>query len=333
MDALGALVASMEAAPCHRAEEAISIPRIVALARAAFVLFTVGKQERASALLSSIEAIAAGLEERDPLVAARLHSARTTRAMWTSDLAELLRLSEVAAARYEAMGDARALCSQHVNIGFALCELGQYARAEGHLRRAIELGLRIGHAALINAARHNLGNALCELCRLDEARAVEQEAVDALLSSGDLRLEHGSRIYLSTIALRAGDLREAEAQARRAADGSRAIPNVRAQALGALSAALLASGRAAEALEVASESMDMLQELSGLEEGESAVRLAHAEALHACGQLDEARAAIAVALARVRERAAKITDEALRRGFVEDVRDNAGIARRAGDWG
>lgn len=68
----------------------------------------------------------------------------------------------------------------------------------------------------------------------------------------------------------------------------------------------------------------------------AAVRLAHAEALHAAGDLATAQAAIAEARDRLLAVAGTIDDPTYRRGFLEDVPVNARtlalarVARRVG---
>jgi hypothetical protein len=62
------------------------------------------------------------------------------------------------------------------------------------------------------------------------------------------------------------------------------------------------------------------------------VRLTHAEALHACGFVAEARSAIATAAARLADRAARIGHDEWRRSFLEDIPDHARTLELAGAW-
>jgi eukaryotic-like serine/threonine-protein kinase len=62
------------------------------------------------------------------------------------------------------------------------------------------------------------------------------------------------------------------------------------------------------------------------------VRLARAEALHATGAIDAARAAIDDARARLYGLAEKIPDLAYRRSFLERVPENARTLVLAGAW-
>jgi len=88
---------------------------------------------------------------------------------------------------------------------------------------------------------------------------------------------------------------------------------------------LLEAGKPREAMEAADAGMETMRALGRLEEGELAVRLAHALALQANGRAEEARLALATAHARLVERAASIHDDELRQSFLEDVREHARI--------
>jgi eukaryotic-like serine/threonine-protein kinase len=62
------------------------------------------------------------------------------------------------------------------------------------------------------------------------------------------------------------------------------------------------------------------------------VRLIHAECLHAAGDQDGARAAIATARERILANAAKIGDADYRRSFLENVPENARTLELARQW-
>ncbi|HVZ74519.1 MAG TPA: hypothetical protein VHJ20_19190, partial [Polyangia bacterium] len=102
--------------------------------------------------------------------------------------------------------------------------------------------------------------------------------------------------------------------------------------LGALARARLGRGDAAAALEASREAAAELAALGEIEEGESSVRLAHAEALDQNGFLDEARAVVEAARERLLARAARIEDETWRARFLDDVPLNARIVSLATQW-
>ena len=146
---------------------------------------------------------------------------------------------------------------------------------------------------------------------------------------GTLPIEQPSRFYLTLLHARAGDHARAEAEATRALELAREVPTTRACTLAALSLSLVAAGRPGDALARAREADAILVSLGGIEEGESLIRLALAEALAAAGFVDEARERTLAAARRLEERAAVMTDPEIRRCFLEDVPENARTRARA----
>jgi eukaryotic-like serine/threonine-protein kinase len=108
---------------------------------------------------------------------------------------------------------------------------------------------------------------------------------------------------------------------------------VRAHALAVLGQIELSRGRPEAALGPSGKAMALLESLGGLEEGESLVRLVHAEALAALGQPAEAREAILSAYERLSERASKIRNSMWRAWFLEAVPENARTVALARAWG
>jgi tetratricopeptide (TPR) repeat protein len=187
----------------------------------------------------------------------------------------------------------------------------------------------MGLSSVSATARQNLGLALAGQSRFDEARALETEALEIFAAQGDVRMEVNTRIALSLVSCLAGDAAGAEREALAAIEAARATPALRSHALAALARALLDLGRASDALSAASEAMQLLETLGGIEEGESLVRLAYAEALDAVGRRAEALAAFVAGAERLQERAAKMSDPAWRKGFLERVPENARTIARA----
>jgi len=103
--------------------------------------------------------------------------------------------------------------------------------------------------------------------------------------------------------------------------------------LATLAGLRLAQGRAAEARVAAEEAMARYTAMGacGLFRA-GFVRLAHAEALHATGAHDAARAAIAGARARVLAIAGTISDPDYRASFLAQVPENARTLALARTW-
>jgi hypothetical protein len=78
--------------------------------------------------------------------------------------------------------------------------------------------------------------------------------------------------------------------------------------------------------------MQLLASLGGMEEGESLLRLAYAEALAATGALGAAWDALASARERLLARAALISDAQWRESFLAHVPENARTLQLARVW-
>jgi tetratricopeptide (TPR) repeat protein len=297
-------------------------PHAIALARAAMQLVVSGEHERADAVLVQIAAAEGGIEEREPVALGRICEARAMRAVSAGNPEDFLRLVRRAAQAFEAVGDLRMVCNQKVNVGFATRELGAFGEAEHALREALAAAERMGLASLATLSRHNLGPVLAHAGRLDEARALEQSAIDACIVQGDKWTEAGSRIYLADILTASGDVDGAVVEATKAVELTQGTTPLRAWSLATLARLLLMAGRGADAGH-AKEAMDILVTLGGMEEGESRVRLAYAEALEAAGDRAGAAAAVREAVRRLDDRAARIRSPQLRESFLREVAENA----------
>jgi tetratricopeptide (TPR) repeat protein len=241
------------------------------------------------------------------------------------------RLTALAAVR-EA-GNRRRSCVTSINLGCLWTIAGVYSRAEALLREAMDEAESIGLHQLTAHARNNLGYCLGRLGKLDEAIAIEAQAVEDYRELGQLRPEAGSRSYLAYIYLQANQLDSAETQARMAVELTDSMPRLRCHALANLALCLLSKKRVAEALEVSGQAMDILIEFdNNVEEGEATARLAHAQALHACGFADDAYAAIRAARDRLLEQASTVSNPRLRWCFLYNVAEHARILVLAEEW-
>jgi hypothetical protein len=78
--------------------------------------------------------------------------------------------------------------------------------------------------------------------------------------------------------------------------------------------------------------MNILQELEGVEEGESLIRVVHALALRGLGHAQEGKRWINLGRRGLRAKAARISDERWRQCFLEHDPDNARLLRVAANW-
>jgi tetratricopeptide (TPR) repeat protein len=227
-------------------------------------------------------------------------------------------------------GDSRAISDHGSDLGFILTTYGAHAQAEVILRESLFEAERIGMRTTILAVKHNLGLTLMGLGKIDEALAIEAEAVRGLHDAAHPRMEGLATAYLARMLVRKGDFHASEAAARDAVRLLENTPASRAMALAVWAEALLAQGRANEALLHATSAVELLRSGS-LEEGEALARLAFAKALRAAGRAEAGRA-ISEARDAIRFRADTIGDSLLRRSFLEQVPENVETLALAREW-
>ncbi len=315
-----------------RAEGEAGPALVIAEARVALQLLYAGRHDAADMLLGPVDQALSAVAQRDPEVMASVHRVRGFRAMFSGDAGTSAAEFHAAARAFETVGDLRNACIQQVNVGYATIELGAYDQAERALRQALASAERLGLESLTAFARHNLGLALARQGQLYEARAIETQALEAYERQGVRRMAGGSRIYLAMILALGGDVVGAEQHLRLAIEGLGGHPPARAQALATLARVLVLAGRAEEAVGPATEALDLLESIGGIEEGESLVRLEHAVALNATGNRFAARKAILAARDRLLERAQRIQDPDWRQSFLTQVPENARTITLAKAW-
>jgi tetratricopeptide (TPR) repeat protein len=306
--------------------------QVIAAALVAVVLLNAGEFADASRLLAEIDRVGGDLLPEDPFADGWVRRAHALRAAIDGDAAQFLRITELAATRFEAAGYVRNACLQRTNAGFARCELGSFEEAERTLRDSLAAAEQCGLSSVAAATRHTLGLALARLGRLEEAREVEALAASAFEAQSNARMEGGCRVYLAFILGLEGRLDEALAEARRAVSLLERAPPALASALGMVAEIQLAQGRARDALFTAEQAMSLLVSLGGIEEGETRVRMIYAECLHASGDVVRAREAISTARDQLMRRASKVADADQRKAFLEVVSENARVLELAGEW-
>ena len=294
----------------------------IAAAQTLVPLLLMGQYAQARAMRATLEALPERLR-RDPAIEARLEYGRAVRSSVDGDPSVMLDALAKTITSFDQAGLLRNACMQRANLGYGLMKLGAYEEALRCLRDALASAERLGLPAVAATAKHNLGLALAYLGAMDEALAAEAEAARAFAVQGDQRMEGASRNYLAVIRILAGDPAGAAPEARAAVELLGSSAPIRAYAMSTLAHALLASGLTGEALAVARETMALLEELGGIEEGEAQLRLVHAEALLASGDREAGRDALVAARDRLVARADKLTDPSRRATFLEAVPEHA----------
>ncbi len=304
----------------------------VCAGRVAADLYLAGVQDLADKLLDRADQHAGEQAFRDPSVVATLARAKELRASTLGDLVQSLQHAAAAAGAFAAAGNRRYACTERVNIGFGQGELGALEEGETILREAAREAEQLGLGNIAALARQNLALVLLSRGVVDEADSTARSALIEFAASGDRRMEATTRATLGQILLARGRPEEAEREGRLALALAASLEPVQALALAAVTRALLARGRPIEALETAKRAGAIVERLGGLDEGDALVRLAHAEALHAAGQLPAAQRAIRRAHTRVMERALRLPDPASRAVFLARAPEVARTRELFAEW-
>jgi eukaryotic-like serine/threonine-protein kinase len=307
--------------------------QLICLSWAANYLVFGGRIAAADALMQRIaEQQAVDATQVGPQARGLVHQVRALRASAAGDLGRCLSGFESALQAFEQAGDLRNALAVRTNLGYVYCELGDFQRAEAALRQALGAADRLGLHDVTAAVLHNLGRVLGLRGELVEAEALERRAIDDFKKQGDPRLEGAARTYLAEILIAGGNYAAAEDEAAVAIAMLAVAPSLQVAALGVASRARLGRADADGALAAGQAAHDALTRLGEIEEGESMVRLAHAEALEQTGARDGARAALAVAHQRLLARAERIEEPAWRQRFLHSVPVNARILTLVEEW-
>ena len=306
--------------------------QVICLSWAANYLVFGGRTDAADALIARIAALAGDFAQIEPQALGLVHQARGARASAAGDLGRCLSGLESALQAFEQAGDLRNALSVRANLGYVYSELGDFQRAEAALRQALSAADRMGLHDVTAAVLHNLGRVLGLRGELGEAEQLERRAVDEFGRQGDPRLQGAARTYLAEILIAAGDYAAAEREAAAAIDTLGVAPSLQVAALGVAARARLARGDVEGALGTGRAAHDALERLGEIQEGESMVRLAFAEALEQSGRREDARRALAVAHQRLLARAQRIEDPAWCHRFLHAVPVNARILALADEW-
>jgi tetratricopeptide (TPR) repeat protein len=331
LDAVERQVALVGETPCAPDATARNA-QVICLSWAANYLVFGGRTDTADALIARIALLAGDFGQIEPQALGLVHQVRAARASAAGDLGRCLGGLESALQAFEQAGDLRNACAVRTNLGYLYCELGDFQRAEAALRQASLASDRMGLFDLTAAVLQNLGRVLGQRGDLAEAERLERQAVEDFRRLGDPRMEGAARTYLAEILIAAGDYAGAEREAAAATATLAGAPSLQVAALGVSSRARLARGNAEGALEAARSAHEALERLGEIEEGESMVRLAFAEALEQSGGRDDARGALAVAHQRLLARADRIEEPAWRARFLHAVPVNARILALADEW-
>jgi len=213
--------------------------------------------------------------------------------------------------------------------GLALWCLGAWADAKRVLEGIAAADTTMGISSSLR--RLALSWLYADTGALGDARTLAAELAEHGHARRNALEESRGRWLLAEVLRRQGDLDAADREV--AAALAKAVPLEQPVVLATLAQLRLAQGRAAEAVASAEDAFARAEALGGYGVFRGAfLRLTRAEAFHAAGDLDTARAAIAHARTRLLAIASQIADPAFRTRFLEDVPENARTLALARAW-
>ncbi|MHB8419933.1 MAG: serine/threonine-protein kinase [Myxococcales bacterium] len=298
-------------------------PFTIAAARLVWGLFTRGLNEEGRALLDAVGDAALRGAGREPAEAAAIELAHATRTMLAGDTGAWLEHEQRVLAHYRDAGDLRHAAEELGHVGYAWLDVGAFEKAAETLGQALAEAERLGLSTTRATALQNLAMAKALLGQLDDGATLARQAIAEFARLGDRRMEGASHDYLAHISMLQGDLETAEGEFGRALAQFADIPPLLARTRANLARLRLLQGRTDEARAAARGASEILAALGQIEEGEMIIRLAEVETAKAAGEETYAREALAIALGRLRERAALIQDPGLRASFLGRVPEHA----------
>jgi tetratricopeptide (TPR) repeat protein len=323
---LGALALLRDVTPAADAPGWMSL----VLLSSTFIVDQLGQVAQGTALEEPFRALVRAAGERDPVVLMSWNYTIAMRASYVHDDPWMgLRHSDALQAVYDLIGGEQILVAMRLLRGMNQLYLGASASAERVLESVPAADTTMGLAS--SSRRCFLAWLYADRGALAEARAMATELAESGRAHQDSLGEGRGHWVLAELARRDGELDAADREIQAAL--AMTMPLDHPAVLATLSAIRLAQGRASEALAAAEDALARCAAMGacGMFRG-AAVRLAHAEALHATGAHDAALRAIADARARLVAIADKIADPAYQASFLDQVPENARTVALAAAW-
>jgi ATP/maltotriose-dependent transcriptional regulator MalT len=292
--------------------------------------FSLGRYASASALSELLATIQPGSVEA--LLAARLHQWRSIAAAVSRQLEECLREAKAEASAFDHAGALRDACLARANWCAALNSVGMYSQAELVLQDVLLETERLGLPYLAAGAQIVRGTIYVVQGGSEEGCLLISKVAEEARARGNTYHEGQARVVLARVLLALGALEQAEREIQIAIEITSANHSMKAFAYAVMAQVLLRAGRPVEALAAASRGKDLLDTMGTMEDGDALVRLVFAEALHANGDIDTARAALSAAHDSILRDAETIRDDEMRHSFLHNIPEHARILELARAW-
>jgi tetratricopeptide (TPR) repeat protein len=289
-----------------------------------------GRFELVERSLQRVHAIVEPLAAHEPMARGWMHMSHVHLDAWAhEDPWAGLQRAEASRAGFREANHRQCMLLAQLLVGMNLWYLGALEQAERELRDLAEVWASYGTNVPVHL--FCFAGTLADRGALEEAHEMASRTLAAWQAQGLRMYEGQGRRVLADVLFRRGEHAAAEREARAALPLMTSLPLDQAAATATIAAALLGQGRAAEALAAAGDAMTRYEALGAFGFRGGFARLVHVEALEATGDHAGAARALATMRKRLRIRAARIDDLALRRSFLEDVPEHArtlALARR-----
>jgi hypothetical protein len=289
-----------------------------------------GKIPAGTELEQRFHAIVRSTGDREPIVRFWWHIVIGMRGAYAhQDPWNALQHSDAAQAIFDVIGGERTFLNTQLFRGMNLWYLGASEAAEQALAKIVAADTTLGPVSSLR--RWHLAWLHADRGALDQAHALATQLREYGRAYHNPLEEGRGRWVLAEVLRRVGDLDGADREIQAAL--AMAMPLEHPGGLATLSMLRLAQGRAGEALAAAEDAVSRCVAMGGCGLFRGAfVRLVHAEALHATGDLAAARRAIADARTQLLAIADRIPDPAYRQSFLDNVPENARTLALARAW-
>lgn len=294
-------------------------------------LVVAGQQDNARIYLDRLQQVTVPYRETELLAAAwadfaLIFSAREI----DHDAWKGLEHCKTSASRFEAAGAREFLAITNAHLGLSYLQLGLLREADALFDRVLATP-DAGNLALTYATYYK-SLLLVETGKLEEAFAVAGSLVKSALAASDFVLLWCARLTMADVFIAQDKLDEADGVLDELGEANAFLPFLRAKFGSLRSEIRRKQGRAADAVVLAADSIASGKAGPRYNYGEDPLQLRHALALHAAGDLDGARRSIREARDDILECAAKITNESVRRAYLENLGAHKLTLTLAREW-
>lgn len=311
-------------------------PNVAALVTRAlypvFVMFVVtGQAHKGIPYLRRMEEIAARYGGTDFLVSAWSEFAFTFASRELhNDPWQAREHIQASSAHYAAAGAREYQAITCAHLGLSYMQLGLLTDAEELFNRVLALPYA-GKLSLMYATYYK-SRLFLEWGRFDEALSAAETLANDVMAANDRVMFWCARLLAVGILMASGKLDEADAILDELGEANAFLPFLRARFLSHRGEICRKRGHAEEAVRLTALSVEIGRAGPRYNYGEDPLRLRHALALHAAGDLDGARRVIQEARDDILGCAEKIPDHTVRMAYLETIAAHAQTLGLAREW-